>query len=77
MIGLLQTLFAWIYKNLNIRIEHKNMQYDEEVLKKYGYEAGYTNFIVSKQNSSSSHFMTGSDTDLKHPRMSLYGELAK
>ena len=47
MIGLLQTLFAWIYKNLNIRIEHKNMQYDEEVLKKYRYEAGYTNFIVS------------------------------
>jgi hypothetical protein len=33
---LTSNFFAWIYKNLNIRIELKNMQYDVEVLKNMG-----------------------------------------
>ena len=61
------------YKNPGNHIQF----YDEDVLKKYGHEAGFTNFIVSKQNGSSSNLMTGADIDLKHPRMSLYGELIK
>lgn len=68
--------------NLEIDFDYKNpgnhiQFYDEDVLKKYGHEAGFTNFIVSKQNGSLSYLMTGADIDLKHPRMSLYGELIK
>tara|TARA_B100000427_G_scaffold122165_1_gene101746 strand:- start:2404 stop:3189 length:786 start_codon:yes stop_codon:yes gene_type:complete len=68
--------------SLDIEFDYNNpgnhiQFYDEDVLRKYGLEAGLSNFIVSKQNGSLSEQMTGADMDLKHPKMSLYGEFIK
>lgn len=68
--------------NLDIKFDYKNPGnhihfFDEGVLREYGAEAGLTNFIVSKKNGSVSNLMTGADMDLKHPRMTLYGEFIK
>ena len=68
--------------NMNIKFDYANpgnhiQFYDDEVLRNYGQEAGLSNFIISKKNGSISPFMTGADMDLKHPRMSLYGEFIK
>ena len=67
---------------MNIKFDYANpgnhiQFYDDEVLRNYGQEAGLSNFIISKKNGSISPLMTGADMDLKHPRMSLYGEFIK
>lgn len=68
--------------NLDIKFDYKKPGnhihfFDESVLKDYGAEVGLVNFIVSKKNGSVSDLMTGADMDLKHPRMTLYGEFIK
>lgn len=68
--------------NLDIKFDYKKPGnhihfFDEIILREYGSKVGLSNFIVSKKNGSVSNLMTGADMDLKHPRMTLYGEFIK